>query len=119
MRMAARSYINTDFDIPVELTEDRDHAVKRETPQLRVSDAREVGMRNTRQLFGRARSELASVQHADDPGRKNGARLLKIGIGTAEVAEHIATAVYQFKIILAHRRASFSRLIRSLIRSTS
>src|SRR5437763_129752 len=76
-------------------------------------------MRNTRQLFGSARRELAPVQHAYDLGRENGACLLKIGIGTAEVAEHVAAAAHQFKIILAHRRASFSRLIRSLMRSTS
>lgn len=44
MRVAARLHVDADFDIPIELAKDRDHAVKREAAQLRVSDAREVGV---------------------------------------------------------------------------
>lgn len=49
-------------------------------------------MRHAGQLLGGARGQLVFVQRLDDASRKNGARLLKVGVGPSEVAEHIAAA---------------------------
>jgi|ERR1700678_2141349 hypothetical protein len=117
--MAARSHVDTDFDVTIEFAKYRYHAVEGEAVELRVSDTREIGMRNAGQLFRGPRAKLAVIEHTDDPRREDGARLLKIGVGATKIAEHIAASAHQFKIVLAHRSASFSRLILSLMRSMS
>jgi hypothetical protein len=38
----------------------------------------------------------------------------QVGIWVAKIAEYVSASANQFKIVLVHRRVSFSRLIRSL-----
>src|SRR5712692_4691977 len=117
--MLARFERNGHLDLLIELAEDRNHAVKSEAAKLRVANAREFGVRNAGEFFCVPRRELAFVEHANDFRGRNGTCLLEARIGPAKIAIDIAAAANQFEVILAHFSASFNRLRRSIIKSTS
>src|ERR1700722_18482738 len=97
--MAARLHVDTDFDVTIEFAQYRYHAVDGEAVKLRVSDTREIGVRNPSQLFRRPRTELAVVKYANDSRCEDSTRLLEIGVGVTEISEHIAASAHQFKVI--------------------
>src|SRR5271165_6881995 len=111
-------HLEGDFhlDILVEPAENRDHAIEREAPQLRIADARKLGMRDAGQLLGLARREVPRVEIANDRGGDERPRLLEAGVRTAEVAVDVAAAAHEFEIV-GHFSASFNRF--SLSRMTS
>src|SRR5271170_6384062 len=115
----ARMHVDANLDLLPELAEDHDHSINSEAFEPHVADAGKFGRGDACRQLRCAHGELTVIQHLDNLGRENGARLLELGIGMAEVAEDVSTAMYQFKIIVAHRGVSFSRLMRSLIRATS
>jgi hypothetical protein len=78
-----RLHVNTDLNIPIELPNDRDHTVERETVELRVPDPREVGTRDACQLLGCTGAELSAIKHVNDLGSEDRARLLEVGIQTS------------------------------------
>src|SRR6266568_6874497 len=119
MRLAARLHIDTDFDVLIEFAEHRNKPIEGEALQLRLTHAGEVGGCKAGQFMRAAHADFSCVQHVDDLAREDSLELQNFRVGIAKITEHISAAVDQFKIILAHRNASFSRLILSLMRSTS
>ena len=69
------------LDIRIEPAENCDHAIEREAPELRIADARKLGMRDAGQLLGFARREFAGVEIANDRGGDERPRLLEAGSG--------------------------------------
>jgi len=109
---------NFDFNVLVELTEYRNHAVDGEPFKPCIADARKLRMRHSRKLFGFTCRQGASVKDADNLRRNDSAGLFEVGICAFEIAENVAAAAYQFKIVV-HDKASFNCLRRSRIMSTS
>ena len=111
MMRRARSHVDAHLEIPVKPAQNHDHAVEREALQLGVADARKVRMRDARQLLGRARGHFSRVEHVDDPGRQDGARLFHVRVRASEVAKHVTAAAHQCHVISGHHKLSFNRLI--------
>ena len=90
-----------------------------EALKLRLPYARKIGRCKSGRLVRAANADAKIIQHADDLRRDNRFRVQDIRIGMAEIAEHISASTHQFQIAFGYRNISFSRLSRSLIRSTS
>src|SRR5216683_7994319 len=115
----ARLEGNGHLNVLIKLAENGNHSIKRETAELRTANAGKFRIGDASKFFRVARRELALVENVDDLCGGNGARLLKICVGSSKVAIHVAAAAYQLQIVFFHFRASFNRLSRSRIRSTS
>ncbi len=76
--------------------------------QLHLPDTRKIRRSNARQLMRLAYRQLAVVQHADDPGGKQCAKLLAVGIWMIKIAEHIAAPADKLKILIAHFNLSLN-----------
>jgi hypothetical protein len=111
--------IKADLDIVIEFDQHGDQAFDGEALQLCLPYARKIGRCKSGQLVRAANADAEIIQHSDDLRRENCFRVQDIRIGMAKIAEHISTSTHQFQIAFGHRNISFSRLSRSLIRSTS
>lgn len=105
-------------NILIKFIEHRHEPVDGEAGEPRLADTREIGSRKAR-FVGAANADTPIVQHGNDLRRKDSLELLYLGIGVTKVAKDIAAAVHQFEIVFADCKASFSRLMRSPMRSSS
>src|ERR1043166_2757310 len=112
-------HVDADLHVPIELAQDRDHAIEREALQPGIANTREIGGCESCKLVRAPHADPAIVEHANNSRAKNGLRLKNVRVGMAEIAEDVPAAAYQFEIVFAHCNASFSRFSRSLIRFTS
>ena len=101
--MLARAEGDVDFNIFVELAENRNHPVKREAAKLGITDAGEFRVRNARQFLGVAGRKLALIEDVDDLCCDNGARLFKPRVGPSKVAVDVAASLTS---ISSERRGS-------------
>nr|ADI18676.1 hypothetical protein [uncultured Acidobacteria bacterium HF4000_26D02] len=105
-----------------ELVEHGHQPVYREAAKLHIADAGEIGVADAGSRLGFTRGQAFFVEHPDDAGGEERLGLLHVGIGTPEIAEHVATAAHQLKIVVLFRHDSssfFNRFSRSRMRSRS
>src|ERR1044072_670540 len=105
--------------LPMKLLQDGHQPVGRESGELCVADAREVGRGGSSQLLRRASGQAFGVQRLDDLGGQARPQLAHVRVGHSEIGEHVAAAPHQFEFVVFHASASFSRLMRSRTRSIS
>src|SRR3954447_26395761 len=117
--VAARFHLNINFYVSVELDQHRNQPLEREPLQLRLPHARKIGCRKPGQLMRAPHRGPAIVQDADNSRRENRLGLKNIRIRMSEVAEYVAASPPNFHGVFFHCKASFNRLTRSLILSTS
>jgi hypothetical protein len=80
VRPRSRPNLDGQFNLLIELAQDHNRVIDREALKLHVANARKLGRRNACHPFGCADAQRASIEHADDLGGQDGARLLKVGI---------------------------------------
>jgi len=105
-------------DTPVEAVKDGHEPVHGETAKLGRANARKLTGVDAGDALGLAHRQFAVIEFADDRGGQDRFKLLHIGPGMPQVAEYIAAASDQFQV-LVQVSISFSRLIRSRIKSIS
>jgi hypothetical protein len=117
--VAARPDIKADLDIIIEFDQHGDQAFDGEALKLRLPYAGKIGRCKSGQFVRAANADAEIIQHADDLRSENRFRVQDIRIRMPKIAEYISASTHQFQIVFGHRNISFSRLSRSLIRSTS
>src|SRR5258707_876219 len=90
--------------------EDRRQPFHAETADVGTADAGKISMIDARHFLGLARAPASRIKGLEDRSRQDGFGLPDIRVGVAEIAEHVAAAAHQFKIVFAHRNASFRLL---------
>ena len=110
------------FHLLTEPVEYGHQTVNGEAVKLYVANAAKVRMINTGTTLSLASRKPFIVKNANDAGGQKCLGLLHVGVSAAEIAEDIAAAMHQFKILvcLAHCGNSiFKRFSRSPMRSIS
>src|SRR5580658_2330326 len=82
------SYSDSHFHSRTEAVEDRHQPVYRESPQVRIADAREIGGGYPGKAVCRAHGQAVAIEHLDNFGREESLELLGIRVRVPEVPEH-------------------------------
>lgn len=93
------------FYVLIQLAENLHQTVYCKTIDIRVAASRKIGGWYTNKDFGFADGQLSVIENANDLCGQDSAKLLKICVGLIKVAEDIAGAANQIKIV-THRRVS-------------
>src|ERR1022692_1503178 len=102
-----------------EPADDRHQAVHRETAQVSLADAREIGRRYPGSKLRRTNSQPFTVERLDDLAGQNCLELEYVGILDAQIPKRVAGADDQVQLFTLHRNASFKRFGRCLTTSIS
>jgi hypothetical protein len=107
------------IDARAEPVDDRDEAIHREPPQVRIPNPREVSRRDPRSAMRGAYSQVFPIECLYDFGGQNSLELFSVGVLMPQIAEHIAASPHHSQFFIFHRNISFNLFKRSFIKSIS
>src|ERR1035441_7267299 len=99
--------------------DDRHQAVHRETAQVSLADAREIGRGYPGSDLRRTDSQPLTVQRLDDLAGQNCLELQYVGILDAQIPKRVPATADQVQLFTLHCNASFKRFRRCLTTSIS
>ena len=87
------SHLDLDFHARAEPVEDRHKAIDGEPPEVRVTNAREIGRRNARATVCRAHRQVFPIKRLNDFGGQDGLELFSVGVLVPQIAENIRASL--------------------------
>src|ERR1700722_590666 len=96
------------IDARAEPIDDRDEAIHREPPQVRIPNPREVSRRDPRSAMRGAYSQVFPIECLYDFGGQNSLELFGVGVLMPQIAEHIAASPHHSQLFIFHRNISFN-----------
>src|SRR5579863_9078833 len=114
--------VDGQLDLLAEAAEDRHQPIDRETGEIDVADSYELAMSDPAAGLGLPGGQTLSVEDLDDLRREQRLGLAHIGVGKAEIAEHVAAAAYDVQRVVGtfgHCTISLTRRSRASITSIS